>query len=289
VGKRITDPALQGLSYYARTKLRREMAAQAVEPEVVLPEETVRELLTERFGALNTISDQTVKGFNRACIISGPAGIGKSHCVMQAARKFEERGGKVGVIKGFARPTGLYRALYDHSAQNDLLVFDDCDSAFNDVICLNLLKAALELSDSRRISWMAETKMLTEDGDRLPRTFEYSGNIIFLTNIDMQRQVEIGNNMSSHYEALMSRSLYIDLGMRTKREQIIRIKQVVEEGTLSSHGITAKDASEILEFIEENNEKLRELSLRLVVKLGNLRRHNPKDWKSLGRITCCKG
>jgi hypothetical protein len=233
--KRITDPNLKGLSYYQRQKLKKQEIVS--EPEVIEPEEIVRQKLTERFGALSTISDQTVRGLNRACIISGPAGIGKSHAVMLAARQFEERGGKVGVIRGFARPTGLYRALYDHSAQNDLLVFDDCDSAFQDHICLNLLKSALELSDNRRICWMAETKMLSDDGDRLPRMFEYSGNVIFLTNIDMQRQVDSGAGLAPHFEALMSRSLYIDLGMRSRRDQIIRIKQVVEEGTLSSHGI----------------------------------------------------
>lgn len=287
MGKRITDPQLQGLSYYQRSKLKKQLAVEK-QPEVVLPESVVRQQLLERFGALQTISDQTVRGMNRACIISGPAGIGKSHAVMQAARKFEQRGGKVGVIKGFARPTGLFRALYEHSAQNDLLVFDDCDSAFNDAICLNLLKAALELSDTRRICWMAETKMLTEDGDRLPRMFEYSGNIIFLTNLDMQRQVDSGTGLAPHFEALMSRSLYIDLGMRSKREQIIRINQVVEQGTLSSHGINGSDAKEILDFIQENSDSLRELSLRLVVKLGNLRRNNPSNWKSLGKITCCK-
>ena len=275
------------MSYYMRKKLERQALEQA-EPEVVETEEQIRQKLTERFTALNLIADQTVSGKYRACIVSGPAGVGKSHTVMQAARKFEERGGKVGVIKGFARPTGLYRALYDHSAHNDLLVFDDCDSSFSDVICLNLLKAALELSDKRRISWMAETKMLTDEGDRMPRTFEYAGNIIFLTNIDMQRQVELGNNMSAHYEALMSRSLYVDLGMRSKREQIIRIKQVVEQGSLISHGIKPEDASEILEFIQENDSKLRELSLRLVVKLGSIRRHNPTNWTSLARVTCCK-
>ena len=278
-----------GLSYYQRKKLRLQQEAQQnVEPEVVETDEQIRQKLTERFNALNTIADQTVNGKFRACIISGPAGVGKSHAVMQAARKFEEKGGKVGVIKGFARPTGLYRALYDHSAHNDLLVFDDCDSAWSDQICLNLLKAALELSDNRRISWMAETKMIDAEGDRLPRTFDYSGNIIFLTNIDMQRQVDAGNSMSAHYEALMSRSFYVDLGMRSKREQIMRIRQVVESDTLKSHGITASDAVDILGFIEENDSKLRELSLRLVVKLGRLKQNNPSNWHQLARITCCK-
>ena len=86
----------------------------------------------------------------------------------------------------------------------------------------------------------------------------------------------------------MSRSLYIDLGMKTKRDCIVRIKQVIESNALESHGISAKSAGEILEFVEENSDKLRELSLRIMVKIGNLKRNNPTQWKSLAKVTCCK-
>jgi hypothetical protein len=279
-----------GLSYYQRKKLRLQQEAQQnVEPEVVETDEQIRQKLTERFNALNTIADQTVNGKNKALIVSGPAGVGKSHNVLQAARAFEERGGKVGVIKGFVRPTGLYRVLYNHSAQNDVIIFDDADSAFNDPVSLNILKAACELSDNRRISWLSETKMLDEEGDKLPRTFEFSGNIVFITNLDMQALTEKGHSLAPHFEALMSRSLYIDLGMKTKRDCIVRIKQVVESGALSTHGITSADAAEILEFIEDNSNKLRELSLRLVVKIGRLKQYNRSSWKSLAKVTCCKG
>ena len=275
------------LSYYMRKKLER-MQTEQQPVESTESEAEIREKLKERFAALDLIANQTVNGKNKALIVSGPAGVGKSHNVLQAARKFEERGGKVGVIKGFARPTGLYRALYDHSAHNDCLIFDDCDSAFSDSICLNLLKAACELSENRRISWMAETKMLTDEGDRLPRSFEYSGNIVFITNIDMQAACDRGHGLSAHFEALMSRSLYVDLGMKTKRDSIVRIKQVVESGALGSHGITPQDCTEILDFVENNSEKLREISLRLVVKIGRLKMNNPQQWKSLAKVTCIR-
>jgi len=275
------------MSYYMKKKLER-LSQESTEPEIVETEDEIRAKLTERFNALNLISSQTVNGKNKALIVSGPAGVGKSHNVLQAAREFEKRGGKVGVIKGFCRPTGLYRALYDHSAHNDVLIFDDADSAFGDPVSLNLLKAACELSENRRISWMAETKMLTDEGDRLPRTFEYSGNIVFITNIDMQAAVDRGHGLAAHFDALMSRSLYIDLGMKNKRDCIVRIKQVVESGALTSHGITSTDAREILGFVEENSEKLRELSLRLVVKIGHLKRNNPVQWKSLAKVTCVR-
>jgi len=289
VGKRITDPELAGLPYYKRQQILRDRAkAQATPPAVVETEEEIRSKLTERFEALNIIAAQTVNGKNKALIVSGPAGVGKSHNVLVAAREFEKRGGKVGIVKGYVRPTGLYRVLLNHSSHNDVVVFDDADSAFNDPVSLNLLKAACELSNNRRISWLSETKMLDEDGDRLPRSFDYSGNIVFITNTDMQRQVDSGSTLAPHFEALMSRSLYIDLGMKTRRDCIIRIKQVVESGALSSHDITAKDAAEIVEFIEEHNDKLRELSLRLVVKIGHVKRNNPGKWQSLAKVMCCK-
>lgn len=275
------------ISYYMKKKLER----QAVEVQQALPEETEAEIrvkLLERFGALNLIAEQTVGGRNKALIVSGPAGVGKSHHVLEAARTFEAKGGNVGVVKGFVRPTGLYRTLFNYSAQNDVIVFDDADSAFNDPVSLNLLKAACELSDNRRISWLSETKMLDEEGDRLPRSFEYSGNIVFITNLDMQALVDKGHTLSPHFEALMSRSLYIDLGMKTKKDCIVRIKQVIESNALESHGISAKSAGEILEFVEENTDKLRELSLRIMVKIGNLKRNNPTQWKSLAKVTCCK-
>ena len=278
------------MSWYMKNKLKKQglLPVESVEPEVLETEEEIRAKLTERFDALNLIAAQTVNGKNKALIVSGPAGVGKSHNVLLAAREFEKRGGKVGIVKGFVRPTGLYRMLLDHSAQNDLLIFDDADSAFNDPVSLNILKAACELSDNRRISWLSETNMLDDEGDRLPRSFEYSGNIVFITNLDMQALVERGHGLSPHFEALMSRSLYIDLGMKTKRDCIVRIKQVIESEALESHGINAESAKEILDFIEENDSKLRELSLRLVVKIGRLKQCNPTSWKSLVRVTCCK-
>jgi len=276
-----------GLSYYQRQKAKK-LAAVEAEPEVVETDAEIRAKLTERFAALDTIAKQTVDGKNKALIVAGPPGVGKSHNVLAAARAFEKRGGKVGVIKGFVRPTGLYRTLINHSAPNDLVIFDDADSAFNDPVSLNMLKAACELSDSRRISWLTETNMVDEEGERLPRSIEYSGNIVFITNMDFQKLVDKGHSLAPHFEALMSRSLYIDLGMHTRRDCIIRIEQVIESGALSSHGISTKDSQEILEFINENNEKLRELSLRLVVKIGALKRNNPNSWKMLAKVTCCK-
>lgn len=282
-------PANNGgkMSYYMRKKLEREAQAQAV-PEVILPEAEVRRNQHERFGALNTICKQTIDGRNKAMIVSGPPGLGKSHTVLTELQKFEEKGGTFVVAKGFVRPTGLYKLLYEFRFPHCVIVFDDADSAFQDPVSLNILKAACEIAPKRRISWLTETKMLDEEGDRLPRRFEFEGNIIFITNFDFQAMIDKGHPLSPHFEALVSRSLYIDLGLKTRRDNLIRIKDVIAQGMLKDRGIDERGASEIISFIEEHSEALRELSLRLVVKIAMIKRNSPTEWKTLAKVTCCR-
>ena len=43
---------------------------------------------------------------------------------------------------------------------------------------------------------------------------------------------------------------------------------------------------EILEFIDTNQEKLRELSLRMVLKIADLRKSFPKNWQAMAKTTC---
>jgi hypothetical protein len=85
----------------------------------------------------------------------------------------------------------------------------------------------------------------------------------------------------------MSRAHYIDLAMKTKRDYIIRIKQVVKAGLLKKSGLNDKQALEVVEFIEENAERMRELSLRMALKIGAIRKINA-DWKKVARVTCVK-
>ena len=92
--------------------------------------------------------------------------------------------------------------------------------------------------------------------------------------------------LSPHFEAMISRSMYLDLGMNTRRDYMVRIQMVVEEGMLKDLGLNQADGSELINFIETNVDHLRELSLRMVVKLANLMRMDKSDWKRMARVTC---
>ena len=94
-----------------------------------------------------------------------------------------------------------------------------------------------------------------------------------------------GHKLAPHLEALMSRSHYVDLGMKSKRDYLVRIKQVVRSGMLSD--LTDREKGDVLEYIEANQDRLRELSLRMAIKIGALRKNNAK-WRQLADVTCCR-
>jgi len=242
--------------------------------------------LNDSFDAMNTMALATCLGVNKTLIISGPAGVGKSYGVMKTLDDLE--GQKLGtVIKGYVRPTGLYKLLYENRHEDCVLVFDDADSIFADDVSLNLLKAACDMTRTRRLSWLSETKMEDEDGERLPRSFEFEGSIIFITNYDFDDLIDRGNRLAPHFQALISRSHYLDVGIKTKQDYVVRLRQVVSRGMLREEGFTAEQEQDILAFIERHQDDLRELSLRMVLKIAGLMRMGG-DWEKLARATCMR-
>lgn len=273
-----------------RKTQKRQASTQFIEPIAIQStvefesDLQIEQKLQERFDALAIMADCTAKGENKSFIVSGPAGLGKSYGVMKAC---EATDSNVVHVKGYIRPTGLYKMLYENRFDNCVIVFDDSDSIFADDVCLNILKAASDSSKVRKISWLTETRMLDEEGDRMPRSFEFEGSIIFITNYDFDDMIARGSRLAPHFEALISRSHYLDLAMKSKRDYIVRIKQVVRAGMLSDR-MPMSRAEEIVSFMEENINHMRELSLRMVNKLADLRVMNELSWKKLAKVTCMR-
>lgn len=280
-GMRMTSKRL------AAAMQHQEVVAQ--QPKVVIQSETDEQIearLNDNYEAMYTMALATAMGKNKSLVISGPAGVGKSHTVNQILEGLEDD--KVGVfIKGYVRPTGLYKTLYENRFKNCVLVFDDADSVFMDDVSLNLLKAACDMTKTRRLNWLSETKMEDEDGERLPRNFEFEGSIIFITNYDFDNLIEKGNRLAPHFQALISRSHYLDVGIKTKRDYVVRLKQVVKQGMLAEQGFTKGEEQELMNFITENQDRLRELSLRMVMKIAGLMRMGG-DYQKLAKATCMK-
>lgn len=257
-------------------------------PVVVETEAQIEAKLASRFAALEQMTRATVDGNNRSMIVSGPAGVGKSYGIGQVLDGAKEDVYST-VIKGFVRPTGLYKTLYEFRHPNCVIVFDDADSIFGDDVALNLLKAACDTTRARKIHWLTETKMEDEDGEKIPRSFDFEGSIIFITNYDFEDMISRGNKMAPHFEALVSRSHYLDLAMKSTMDYVVRIKQVVRDhGMLRDAGYSAPEEKALIDFLCDNKDKLRELSLRMMLKLASLMRIDSGNWKNLAKQTCFK-
>jgi hypothetical protein len=224
-------------------------------------------------------------------IVSGPPGVGKSFGVEQEIDKatmFDKLAGKrlrAEVVKGSATPIGLYQTLYKYSDPNCVIVFDDCDSILLDDVALNLLKGALDSGKKRKISWLSESSSLRREG--IPDSFEFKGSAIFITNLKFDKMKS--QKLKDHLDALQSRCHYLDLTLDTMRDKILRIKQIAKDGVLfADYDFDTCVQDEIIDFMDANQNRLREMSLRMAIKIADLRKMSVGNWKRLAETTCMK-
>jgi hypothetical protein len=186
------------------------------------------------------------------------------------------------IVKGSMSSIGLYCKLYQHHQDNHVVVLDDADGIYNDEDSLNLLKGALDSGDRRTISWNKDSRILRNEG--IPDRFDFRGSVIFITNLNFN--YVRSKKLRAHLSALESRCHVIDLGMDTIREKFLRIHQVVGDGMLDRYDFGDEGNFELLKFMQDNALNLREISLRMVIKIANLRRAFPNGWQKMSRVTC---
>jgi hypothetical protein len=239
--------------------------------------------LADRFDILDILTEGTIVGNSRALIVSGAPGVGKSFGVEKMLRHYDPSGETYTIVKGYTRPTGLVKLLYQYRHAGNIIVFDDADSVFQDDIGLNILKCVADTTDRRTVSWLSEGKLVDETtAEIIPRSFDFEGGIIFLSNLNFEYMIDKGSRIAPHLEAMMSRAYYLDLSMRSRRDSLIRIRQVIRAGMLADLPTDHRD--DVISFIEKNFERMRELSLRSAVKLAGLRKTSAK-WERIASIT----
>lgn len=249
------------------------------------------ERLRERFEILDDMTRAVKKGAVRAMIVSGAPGVGKSFGVERVLGKHDLMANiandsklkKYEIVKGAMSAIGLYSKLYEFSGEKNILVFDDCDSVLLDDLSLNILKAALDTSKKRTIHWNTDSRLLRSEG--VPNSFEFKGGAIFITNINFAHVKS--KKLQDHLAALESRCHYIDLTIHTEREKMLRIKQIVSDGMLAEYDFSEAQVQQLIAFIDANKRRLRELSLRTVIKCADLMRSFAQGdrWQRVAQIS----
>jgi len=220
----------------------------------------------ERFEFMSDLIDMVIADVSPSAIVTGPAGVGKTYEVGEGIDRCGVPREQVIIIKGFTTPLGLFRVLHDN--RSGLIVFDDCDSAFQDQTARNLLKAALDSVERRIISWNS-----SKLPDEFDPSFEFKGRILFVSNIPVNR----------FDPTLVSRSMIIDLQM-TRDEIVDHIEKIAPKVRIVMNGEaeikpTAAEVKDVCTFLRENKDSISDLNIRTYIKVMKVRRHKAKgNW-----------
>lgn len=240
--------------------------------------------IAARFNTLQKLMHGACEGKHRAIMVSGAGGVGKTFTAERIIDHYvETKGLKARIVKGgIVTPINLVKLLWDTREEGSVLLLDDADNAFSDPQSLALLKGALDSSDKRVISWMAESRVLKDEG--ISQTFEFKGTVIFITNIDMQAVIDAGRgSLVAHLQALVTRVHYLDLKLHSDRELVLWIEHMIVKNHIlvSQKELTHNQEMEVLEWMLENRENLRSLSIRTALHVAEYVTEYKDSWKQV--------
>jgi hypothetical protein len=252
--------------------------------DVKEPSRESRFTINERFGFVTDMVTMLSNGAQASVVITGPGGLGKSYTVSKALADNGfmdvttvdalEVGFRINhnksfrVIKGYSTPKGLYRLLWEN--RDGVLVFDDCDSVLKDPVSLNLLKGALDSYSRRIISWRADIR-----DDDLPTSFEFKGRVVFISNLSSS-QID---------QAIITRSMAVDLSMTTA-QKIERMRFIMDSSEFMPD-FDKQHKVDALNLIDKLKDTVKELSLRTLIQVTNIRANAGANWRNLAEYTIC--
>lgn len=139
----------------------------------------------------------TVSGAANALFIAGRGGIGKTFTVEKVLKDAGLSDGN-GYFKntGTASAAGIYSLLFKN--QDGIILFDDSDDALKDQESRNIFKAATDTNKIRKLVWNKMGKNVVEpdeyedpqeliDANLIPRFFNFTGKVIFISNLKMDK------------------------------------------------------------------------------------------------------
>ena len=265
-----------------------EMEGMEVSPlATVESAEEMKQRINKRFTVMNMMTKGIISGNIRSLIISGAAGIGKTYSLDKALKTAHEYGEIVyKSINGKISGIGLYEQLWNNRDANSVLLIDDVD-VFSDMDMLNLLKAALDTGETRKVCWSTASAYL--DDKNIDKEFEFEGTIVFITNVDIDKELERGSKLAPHLHALVSRSVYLDLGVHSNEEIMVRVEDVIlNTNMMQKRGLSDAQTSMALNWMKANVTKLRNVSLRTALYLADFVATDANGWEEIAEVTLLK-
>lgn len=266
------------------------------------------------YGHLAQLVAMACQGTLRSLLIYGGPGTGKTYTIMQTIKEQGLVAGKDYVkISGKASPVSIYQTMFMFR-ESGMILFDDCDSMWGNEDATNILKAALDTSPVREISWngkntinvskMSDEKrqalykkidrqLAADAGDDVPDEEEEEDEdtgkkaranapLRFPSMFEFKgRVVFISNLKKEEFDsAIMSRSAKINMDL-TPEEVLQRMRSVLP--SLGGDDVSIEKKEELLEHLVKmhGDGELDAVTMREFVKGMLIVRSGAPNWRDL--------
>lgn len=196
-------------------------------------------------------------------ILQGGAGLGKS---FNTIKKLSDLGMKKGndfeILSSYVTPLELYKFLYENR-NGKVVILDDTMGFFNNKINIGIVLSALWGEGKRIIHYHSSSAKL-----EVPQSFLFESKIIWCVN-------ELPKNM----ESVKSRCFYHEL----KFSYGEKMKLMYEIAKIQKIDFC------VVDFLKENSDESTEnMDFRLLWKINEIFKANPKEWKEIAIVGLCK-
>lgn len=267
---------------------------EEIEVQGATEEDIERLTYEEQLDSLKTGMKLLMANATNSIYLAGRGGIGKTQTVedeLHAAGKTDGQG--FFKVTGSASTAGIYRILFQN--RKEILLFDDSDGALADQDSRNLFKAASDTKRVRKISWQKGGKTYVDpddydwenegEQDELPRSFEFTGKIIFISNLPLNKLDPDG--------ALRTRGFVINIDP-FDYELIEFMKKIAPKMPLEvDYTLSDKDREEVVDILAKRTTPTSKLiNIRMLVRGLNVRAGVEKsggsdeEWKKFVQRFC---
>jgi hypothetical protein len=220
------------------------------------------------FDDMNNLTKMVANDVSPSLVITGQPGLGKTWNVTKTLDTLGLKENEDFIhVKGRCTAAGMFITLFENS--DKLIIFDDCDSIFKDTDGVNLLKGALDSYDKRVITWMTAKGLKDQDGEMLPRSFNFTGKIIFISNLPIAKVDS----------AIRSRSFVLDITL-TSDQLLKRMRDLLNDVEPEVKLNIKRDALSALKSAHKKFEGV-ELNFRSLIKAIRIRQMGFTNWRQM--------
>jgi len=272
------------------------------------------EALDGHYDRLRKFLTMVAKG-KKSLIVNGDAGMGKTEFTSDIIEAYSKKTGKkCGSNSGSLTAVELFVRLHKYRKAGEVFIIDDTDRIFDTVESVEVLKAALDTGGNTTVDW-GKAYSAHLGRHKCPTKFTYKGRVIIITNRNIRSAPTATPTAKQAMLApLKSRMGYFPAGLPSNEWKIEALRmfasgyqskkdpkskpyelRCAEDITLHKGDKLPKTdkswevdsrrivLNEIIDFIQEHQDDLAEISFRTVFQAIGYRNEYPDngDWKDM--------